>query len=211
MPEQYFDPATGKVDEAKFAEHLNAQSARLAAEDSRLLTLPQTAEAYEAKLPADFKPPEGITFQFDANDPLMAQAKAIAHELKIPQEGFSKLLGIYAGAQVSTEAQIQTAKNAEISKLGPTGPARVGVIQTFLKSMIGEAEGTQLAARMFTASDVQAMEKLVARFASQGSAGFSQQHRDVQPQGRVDQAAYDKMTYTEKKDYAARFPQQTSH
>jgi hypothetical protein len=194
------------VNEEKFAEHLNAQAARLAAEDSRLLSLPQTPEAYKTELPADFKAPEGVTFQFNENDPLLAQAKAVAHELKIPQEGFNKLLGLYAGAQVATEAQVQAARSQEIAKLGPAGPARVTAVQTFLKSTIGDEAGNQIVARLFTASDVQAMEKLVARFASQGSAGFSQQHRDVSV-GRVDQAAYEKMSYTERKAYAAQFPQ----
>ena len=60
---------------------------------------------------------------------------------------------------------------------------------------------------MFTASDVQAMEKLVAKFASQGAAGFSQQHRDVTQAGKVDEATYNRMSYTEKKEYAAKFSQ----
>ena len=207
MPEQFFDATTGKVNEAKFSEHLNAQTARIAAEDSRLLTLPQTAEAYKAELPTDFKPPPGIDFKWNENDPLMAQAKAIAHELKIPQEGFSKLLALYAGAQVGNEALVKAGRDAEVAKLGPNGPARLQSIGTFLKATLGDAEGNQIFARMFTASDVTAMEKLVAKFASQGSASFSQSHRDVQQQGRVEQAVYDKMSYTEKKDYAARFPQ----
>lgn len=207
MPEQFFDPSTGKVIEDKFSEHLNAMTARLAAEDSRILSLPQTAEAYKVELPGDFKAPPGVEFKFNENDPLLAQAKSLAHEMKIPQESFSKLLGLYAGAQVATEAQVQAARNAEVGKLGTTGPARVTAVTTFLKSMIGDEQGGMLASRMFTAADVTAMEKLVARFSSQGSAGFSQQHRDVQPQGRVDQATYDKMSYTERKDYAARFQQ----
>ena len=68
-------------------------AARIAAEDSRKLTLPQTADAYKVELPADFKPPEGVKFAFQADDPLLSQARSVAHELGIPQEGFSKLLG----------------------------------------------------------------------------------------------------------------------
>lgn len=193
----------GKVNEDKFAEHLNAQTARIAADESRKLSLPATPEAYKTELPADFKAPAGIEFKFNDADPALAEARKLAHELGIPQDGFSKLLGVYAAAQVNTEAEIQTAKAAEVGKLGPTGPARVGAITTFLKATLGDADGAQVASRMFTASDVQIMEKLVAKFASQGTASFSQQHRDHSV-GKVDQATYDGMSYSQKKEYAAK-------
>lgn len=206
---------TGKVNEEKFAEHINAQTARLAAEDSRRLTLPQTPEAYQIALPADFKAPEGIEFKFVDNDPLLAQAREVMHNIdqgKLSgQEAFSKLLGLYAGSQVGQAAQVAAARNAEVAKLGPTGPARVDTIGTFFKATLGDAEGAQLLSRLFTASDVQIAEKLVARFASQGAGAFSQQHRDVTAAGKVTPEAYEKMSYSEKKAYSAQFPQQSSH
>ncbi len=191
----------------EFSEHLNAQTARIAADESRRLALPQTPEAYKIALPADFKAPEGIDFKFDDTDPLLAQARSVMHDIdqgKLSgQDAFSKLLGLYAGAQVNTEAQVQAARTAEVGKLGPTGSARVGAVTTFFKAMLGDAEGAQFASRMFTASDVQIAEKLVAKFASQGTANFSQQHRDHSV-GKVDQATYDAMSYGEKKEYAAK-------
>jgi hypothetical protein len=205
VPDQFYDVATGKVNEEKFSEHLNAQAARIAADDSRKLSLPQTAEAYKTELPADFKPPEGVEFTFNQNDPLLAQAKATALELGIPQEGFSKLLSLYAGAQVASATQIQAAKNAEIAKLGAAGPARVTAVTTYLESTLGKTDGAQLASRMFTADDVRIMEKLVARVASQGTAGFDNRHRNVDQPGKVDSATYEKMSYSEKKEYANKF------
>ncbi len=155
-------------------------------------------------LPADFKAPDGIEWKWNDADPLLSQARTLAHQLGIPQEGFSKLLGLYAGAQVQSEQQVQTARNAEMAKLGPTATARVDAIGTFMKAMLGDTEGKQVVSRMFTASDVTIMEKLVAKFASQGTAPFSQQHRDHQT-GKVDQATYDNMSYSQKKEYAAKF------
>lgn len=191
----------------EFTDHLSAQTARIAADESRKLALPQTPEAYKIALPADFKAPEGIDFKFDENDPLLAQARSVMHDIdhgKISgQDAFSKLLGLYAGAQVNTEAQVQAARNAEVAKLGPTGTARVTAVTTFLKATLGDADGAMIASRMFTAADVQAMEKLVGKFASQGTANFSQQHRDHSV-GKVDQATYDRMSYSEKKEYAAK-------
>lgn len=203
------------MNEEKFAEHINAQTARLAAEDSRRLTLPQTPEAYQVALPTDFKMPEGLEFKFDDKDPLMAQARGVMHDIdqgKLSgQEAFSKLLGLYAGVRVGEAAQVATARNAEVAKLGPTGTARVDAIGTFFKATLGDAEGQQLLSRLFTASDVQIAEKLVAKFASQGAGGFSQQHRDVTAAGKVTPEVYEKMSYSEKKEYSAKFPQTTAH
>lgn len=196
--------------EKEFSEHINAQTARIAAEDSRKLSLPATPEAYKVELPQDFKLPPGIEFKFDDADPALGEARKIAHQLGIPQDGFAKLLGVYAAAQVNSTAQVETARAAEVAKLGATGPARVGAITTFLKATLGDNDGAQIASRMFTAADVTIMEKLVAKFASQGTGTFSQQHRDVSAPGKVDQAAYDKMSYSEKKEYAAKFPQQAA-
>ncbi len=190
----------------EFAEHLNAQSARLAAEDSRRLALPQTPEAYKIELPADFKAPQGIDFKFDDADPLLAQARGVMHDIdqgKLSgQEAFSKLLGLYAGAQVNSEAEVQTARAAEMAKLGPTSTARVTAIETFFSAVLGSAEdGKAVSSRMFTAADVARMEKVVAKFASQGTASFSQQHRDHSV-NKVTPEQYEKMSYSERKDYA---------
>lgn len=205
VPETFWDAAGGKVKEKEFSDHLNGLTTRVAAEDSRKLSLPATPGDYKVEIPQDFKPPAGIEFKFDDADPVLAEARNVAHALGISQEGFSKLLGLYASAQVNSASQVQAAQSAEIAKLGPTGPARVTAIETFFGGILGNPdEGKRIAARMFTADDVTRMEKVVARFASQGGALFSQQHRDHAPP-RMDSAAYEKLTYSEKKEYAAKF------
>jgi hypothetical protein len=189
---------------AKFNEY----AVRVAADDSRKLSLPQKAEEYKVELPADFKAPEGIKYEFRADDPLLAQARTIAHELGIPQDGFSKLLGLYAGSQVATAQQVTAAKNAEIAKLGPTGTARVDALDTFFKSYLSEAEGKQLMSRAFTASDVQILEKIVAKVTSQGGATFKGNGREPPPApGRVSDEQYAKMTHAQRLDYARTFDQ----
>lgn len=204
LDEKFWDKESGKVKDKEFSEHINAQTARIAADESRRLSLPQNPEAYQVALPKDFKAPEGTEFKFNENGPLLAQLKTEAHAQGLTQEGFSKLLGIYAGVQIGEAQAVQTAKNAEVAKLGPAGPSRVDAVTTFLKATLGDAEGGQIASRMFTASDVQIMEKLVARFASQGTASFSQQHRDTQaPQ--ISDADWNKMSYSAQKEHAAKY------
>jgi hypothetical protein len=122
------------------------------------------------------------------------------------QEAFSKLLGLYAGAQVATAAQVRAGRDAEVAKLGATGTARVSSVITFLKGAYGEEQGARMASRIFTAQDVADWERAIQNKTSQGAAGFSQKHRDIQDQ-RLSNDAYEKLSYTEKKDYAARFPQ----
>lgn len=204
VPETHWDAAGGKIkDEKAFATWINEHVAFKAAEDVKRLTLPTTPDAYKIELPADFKPPEGIKFEFKADDPLLAQARTMAHGMGISQENFSKLLGLYAGAQVATQQQITNARNAEIAKLGTTGPARIDALTTFFKAKLGDAAGAQRMARVLTASDVEIAEKEVALFSSQGGGSFRQTGRDLET-GKVDDATYDKMSYTEKKEYAER-------
>lgn len=186
--------------------------ARIAAEDSRRLALPQKPDDYKIALPADFKPPEGVDYKFNDADPNLAQARAVMHDIdtgKISgQEAFSKLLGLYAGAQVADQAKITAARTAEVSKLGANGTARVTAVTTFFKSFLGEAEGTQLASRMFTASDIQIAEKLIQKVSSQGGAPFRSNGREPpEPAGRVSQEVYDKMTPAQRLDYSRSFDQ----
>lgn len=189
---------------AKFNEY----AVRVAADESRKLSLPQNPDAYKAELPGDFQTPDGIKFEFRADDPLLAQARTIAHELGIPQEGFSKLLGVYAGTQVANAQAVTAAKNAEIAKLGATGPARVDAVTTVFKSLLGDAEGAQLASRMFTAKDVEIAEKLVARITSQGAGSYRATGREPPPaNGTRSPEEIAKMTPAERLDYSRQFPQ----
>ena len=209
------DPNAPKIrlsNGSEYAEdYLQRAAAEQAARDVVRAALPDPS-AYKVELPGDFKAPEGINFQLNQNDPLMAQARQVMHDIdtgKISgQEAFSKLLGLYAGAQVADAAMVKAGRDAEIAKLGPTGTARVTAVITFLKSHYGDEQGTRMASRIFTAQDVKDWERVVANRASQGAAGFSQKHRDITDPNRVDQATYDRMSYTERKDYAARFSQQ---
>jgi hypothetical protein len=205
IPEAHWDATAGKVkDDKAVSAYFNEIITRDAAEASRRLTLPQNADAYKIELPGDFKPPEGVKFEFKTDDPLLAQARTLAHQSGLSQENFSKLLGLYAGAQVSDAQSVSTARNAEIAKLGATGPARVDAVTTVFKGVLGDADGALLASRMFTARDVEVMEKLVSRLTTQGGASFNASHREADAGAKLSDADYDKLTYTEKKEYAER-------
>jgi hypothetical protein len=209
VPESFWDAKTNKItDEKQLAAHYNEIIARDAAERIRKNALPASADAYKIELPKDFTPPQGVKYEFKADDPLLAQARTVAHELGIGQDGFSKLLGLYAGSQVASQQQIVNARNAEIAKLGTAGPARVDALTTFYKAHLGEAEGSQIMARVLTASDVALHEKLIAKFQGQGGANFSVRGREAPlPEGRLSDEQHAKLSPAEKLDYARRFDQ----
>jgi hypothetical protein len=205
LPESYW--AEGKI-KPEFGAHYNEVMARQAAEEVRRQSLPQTPDAYKVELPSDFRVPDGVTFKFNEADPLLAQAKTMAKEMGLGQEQFSKLLSLYAGTQVSTQQQVETARNAEIAKLGPTGPARIDALGRFFRATVGDAEGKQVMSRIFTASDVAVMEKLAARYATQGGAGFSRVGSEPPgAPGRLSDEAYAKLSASQKYDYSQQFDQ----
>lgn len=183
-----------------FGAHINELTSFRAAEESRRLTLPQSPDKYEIKLPADFKAPDGVKFEFKADDPLLAQARTMAHGMGISQDNFSKLLGLYAGAQVASQQQIAAARNAEVAKLGTTGPARIDALSTFFKAQLGDAEGAQFMSRVFTATDVQIAEKLVAKIS--GNKSFTTGGREPpEQQGKLSAAEIAKLSPAARLDY----------
>lgn len=209
VPESFWDAKAGKItDDKALSEHFNQIIARDAAEQSRKLSLPEKPDAYKVELPADFKPPEGVEFKFNDADPLLAQARTMAHEMGISQEGFSKLLGLYAGSQIASQQAIANARNAEIAKLGTTGPARITALDTFFKAQLGEAEGRQFMSRVLTASDVAIAEKLVAKITNQGVGNFRGTGREApEAPGRKSAEEIAKMSPAQRLDYSRSFDQ----
>jgi hypothetical protein len=180
--------------------------------DVRRSTLPAKPDDYKAELPSDFKIPDGLSFSFKTDDPLLAQARAVMHDIdqgKLSgQDAFGKLLALYAGGQVASQQQITTARNAEVQKLGTTGPARIDALTTFFRGYLGQDAGNRRMARIFTAQDVQDAEMEVSKITSQGGAPFRGNGREPPPQaGRATPEQIKTMSSAERLDYARRFPQ----
>jgi hypothetical protein len=166
---------------------------RIAADDVRKGSLPQTAEAYKVELPADFKPPAGVEFKLDTSNPALGQLKAVAHKHGLTQDAVNELIGVYAGAEVGTEARIKTAATAEVTKLGPSGPARVDAVTRF---MDGSGLGV-LKSTLVTAAQVEAWESHITKLTNQGGASFSQAHRAAPETNAIPN--YDKMTFAQRR------------
>jgi hypothetical protein len=204
VPDSYWDATANalKVDPSVLARDLKERDelkAFKATEDSRRLTLPADANAYKIELPADFKPPEGVTFEFKADDPLLVQARALAHQSGMSQDNFSKMLSVYAAAQVQDQATITAAKQAEINKLGVNGPARVDAVTAWLKG-VGGPDADILCKTLDyapVAGTVMAFERLMQKFSSQGGSGFSQGHRAAPDDKKI--PGYDTMSFEQRR------------
>jgi hypothetical protein len=203
LPETFADPTA-------FRTSYDELAAFKAAQEVRRSTLPPSPNDYKAELPADFKIPDGIKYEFNGNDPLLAQAQAVAHEAGLSQEQFSKLLALYAGGQVSSQQQIQTARNAEVAKLGATGPSRIDALTTFFRAYLGDQAGNRRMARIFTAQDVQDAEMEVSKITSQGGAPFRGNGREPPQQpGRLSVEQIAKLTPAQRLDYSRQWDQST--
>jgi hypothetical protein len=203
LPQTFADPTA-------FRASYDELAAFKASQDVRRSTLPPSAADYKAELPTDFKVPDGVTFSFNGNDPLLAQAQAVAHEAGLSQAQFSKLLAIYAGGQVSSAQQIQTARNAEVAKLGATGPSRIDALTTFYRAYLGDAAGNRRMQRIFTAQDVQDAEMEVSKITSQGGAAFRGNGREPPQQaGRLSDEQIRRLTPAQRLDYSRQWDQAT--
>lgn len=206
IPDTYWDTTanTLKVDPAVLANDLRERDelkAFKAADDVRKQSLPQSPDAYKAELPPDFKLPVGVEFKFDENAPELKQARAMAHAKGWSQTDFSDALAIFAAGKAGEQAQIDAARTREIEKLGPTAPARVDAVTRFLSGVDTSADkgdAKALAGMLVTARHVEAFERLITRFTSQGVAPFSQKHREGPDAGK-EITGWDKMSFEQRR------------
>ncbi|MCC7047198.1 MAG: hypothetical protein IT562_10835 [Alphaproteobacteria bacterium] len=201
LPDSYWD-ATAGVKWADLLKDHGELTAFKAEQDSRRLTLPQSPDAYEPKLPDDFKVPDGVDFEIDPTDPLLAQFRKDAHALGLDQNQFSKLLGTYAAAEVGRAQMLQQAFAAEKQKLGPTATERVTAIKQWIGAKLGgDPAVAAIMPSIVTAEQVKVWEKVMSTFQSQGAGAFSQTGRDTAA-SKLSDDEYEKMSPSERLNYA---------
>jgi hypothetical protein len=183
-----------KISPDKFKEIM----ARQAEIDTRDRSLPQSADAYELKVPENFKPPGDVKFEFNKDDPVLAQARQLAHARKMDQATFSDFLSVYAADRIRQATIVNTARNAEIGKLGTMAPQRIDAVKTWAHGTLGSDLGGAIEQMLVTAKHVEAFEKIINRFAQQGGVQFSQQHRESEPpRGTI--PGYANMSFEQKR------------
>ncbi len=203
LPENFFDTKAGpKWDD--FGKHFSEIATRDAANEVRRLSLPQKPEDVKLELPKDFTLPQGVEFKLDPTKPEFNKFREIAVRRGLDNETITDLMGVYGETLVSSQATIAAAHADQVAKLGANGTARVTALGTFFDGM-----GTpELKGMLVTAAIVQAAERLVSKFSSQGAASFSQAHRvPGEGGGKVSDEEFAKMGPAARLDYARRFDQ----
>ena len=167
-------------------------------QDARNLTLPTTPEGYELKVPADFKPPGDVKFEFNKDDPTLARARQLALNRKLDQATFSDFLGCYAAERIADATKINTARTAEIAKLGSAAPQRIDAVKTWAHGTLGSELGGALEQMLVTSKHVEAFEKIIDKFSRQGGTPYSQGHREGEPpKGAI--PGYANMSFEQKR------------
>ena len=194
-----WDAASNSLKLDAVGEELNGHSRLQAEYDVHKNTLPKAEADYQARNSPDFKLPDGVKFEFDANSPELANARKLALKNGFSQEAFSSLLDLYASTKVSEAANAAKAREANLAQLGAAGPQRVDAVATWLTARAGD-DGKAVAnfIRQYpSAPIVKAMESLIKQFSSQGGADYSGQHRETADAEAGKIPGYDKMSFAQ--------------
>jgi hypothetical protein len=204
-----------KVGDAEFTEtELQELAAFKATEAVRKMALPPAPENYELMLPADLALPEGVSFEFQTEDPILGpvikQAQAFAHANGFTQDQFSGMMGLYAASQAHEQATLRSYHAAEVTKLGPAGSARVDAVTTWMNATVGADHAKALQSMLVTAKIVEGFEKLIQK--SIGGGGFSQQHRESQQIGPTGEE-FSSWSFAEQREFqnTGKYPNRSSY
>jgi hypothetical protein len=188
---------------------------RKSLEDGRRAQMPRDASAYKLDLPADFKLPENSEWVWDTSDAassaMLDAARQWAFKHGLDQPAFSSLLSLYAQSELVGRQRFVEARAREIEQLGSAAAARVDAVSTFLESQLGSDLAGSLRSVLFTAKSVQAIERIMRNFTSQGMSGNPGLARDGGDLSRgpqkVSEEQYQAMSFHERMTYASQFDQ----
>lgn len=181
---------------------LGTMMQRQAAEDLRRATIPATPEAYKLELSPDAKLPGDVEYKFNASDPSLAALRTWAHAKGFDQSTLSEMLTIYATHEAQQNVALAERSRAEVAKAGVNAPQRVDAVGKWITSIAGEADAKPIRATLVTDAHLRFYEKLMNKDVSQGTAPFSQQHRELAPKsGQVTEDQWSKMSPADRMDY----------
>ena len=143
-----------------------------AADTTAAPVVPGSPDAYALDLPADFEGVDGFEFSLGDDDPMLGEvvgeARALAHELGLSQDQFSKMVALGAKRDLAEFKALQAASKAQMKSLGANGPARVDAVTKFLVGHLGEDHAKSLLGVLFSKTQVEAFEKIMTTFTRRG-------------------------------------------
>ena len=159
----YAEGVPGQGDKPEFLKdkyaNITEQAKAYTELESRFGSFTGAPEAYEINLSEQLK--EG-GIEIDDTDPIMSAAMEFAKNSDMGQEGFDKMIELYAMSKVSEAEAMASFKADELKSLGNSGQARLDNLNSWASSNLPEdmVEGFQDMAT--SAAAVQTLEKLVA-------------------------------------------------
>ena len=156
LPETAWDATAGKPT-VDVAELLTLKQQH----DERAGQVPKDAAEYQVTLPEGFTLPDGVKFEVAADDPLLAEARAVAHEMGLTQAQFSKIMGLRAKMDVMAHETWNATLTAEKAKLGEKAVERIDTATAFLQAKLPAAQFAALKGAVTTADGVAAVETLM--------------------------------------------------
>lgn len=121
-------------------------------------------EAYMATLPADLVLPEGVSFDFDEEDPIFQAVAPVAQELNMSQDGLDRMLGAYftAAAEEMARDQAEAADYAaeQLASI-PQGQQRVNQISAWAKANLDEGQYNAFTSNVTDADSLLLFETLI--------------------------------------------------
>lgn len=100
--------------------------------------------------------------ELDKEDPMYQDALEFAKSLDMNQEGFDKMIELYAMNQVAEQQAIQDHKAEQIQQLGPQAEARINNINAWANRNLPPEMIEGLQEMATSASTVQTLERLIA-------------------------------------------------
>jgi hypothetical protein len=158
LPDTFWDDAVGVKPEAfsRLAELEAADAARKAG-------IPESADKYELKIADTIVGLDGKPVQFDATDPLAQAVLPVLHELGIPQEGVSKLLGAFAAQEIEAAKEQQAFVASEQAKLGAAHKDRTSALHGQIVAAVGAEQAEVIRQHATSAAAVIALENLMSK------------------------------------------------
>jgi hypothetical protein len=176
VPESHWDAEAGSLKLDEFGQHYSELAALKREHDEKLAAIPQKPEDVKFSLPEGFEAPEG--FALDDNSPMLADAREIVVAKKIDPTVANEFLGVYVKHQLAEQKMLGERLAAEQKKLGQNVAERVDALSKSLTAAIGKDKTQALIgdvsapgkSRLFTASQVEALESLLNKLSSQGAS-----------------------------------------
>ena len=197
LDEKFWDEGTKSVKFGDIKSHIDELTAFKAEQDSRRALMPESADKYELKLPADFKvpegfvPPDGQDISINADDPRVAMARDYVHGLGGTQEDFEKIVAMGVQADIAEQMEFETRKSQEIEKLGSRGSERFSAATQWL-----DAKGLSALGRVMIAADqIEAVERLMS-MNRQDTRGNGSAKRDGQSSNGIE--GYETMNFRQR-------------